>query len=595
MTSDQDTWHASQWWLRSLQRASAIGTKRGRWQSSPSLLWGTAVALLTALPVRAAERLVFSYGPMEFYLAVASLEAYAKEGTVAPDLAFYLRFIKPEDRPELRQALNDSRAINPFSVSQVLYTPGGQTALQNLGNLFQTTARQNGLYALRAAMIQAAAEPGGISALGVLRHFPSQDVRISIPSVLRLARRVNRFVDETNAVVKAIAARSKADAQKAGPVDVASLPPLSQPVPFQFTKQTWALRDDRRQRAVPTDVYVPVFPAGQMPTSIPVVVFSHGLWETREFAAPFLELVASYGFVAVALEHIGSDKGQQERLLNGESRTGAELSELYDRPLDVSFVLDTLEQKNGSDFAGRLNLKQVGVLGHSLGGYTVLVLGGTTVDFPRLRQVCQQDYILQSLDSALLLECQALRLESSPEAVEKLSSGQLQDPRVSFVLAVSPVTNAILGPSGLGRIQVPVVLVGGGNDPAAPVVPEQVKAFSWLTTNDKYLLVSQDLSHTPKITELVSRLTLPEYNPQEFQTKLDIFLKDFRGIGLAFMQVYVAGKPEYRPYLQPTYIEVLKDPPFEFSLIRSFSPEELDKLLRQIRYEQSLNPWTDQR
>jgi predicted dienelactone hydrolase len=179
--------------------------------------------------------------------------------------------------------------------------------------------------------------------------------------------------------------------------------------------------------------------------------------------------------------------------------------------------------------------------------------------------------------------------------VEKLSSGQLQDPRVSFVLAVSPVTNAILGPSGLGRIQVPVVLVGGGNDPAAPVVPEQVKAFSWLTTNDKYLLVSQDLSHTPKITELVSRLTLPEYNPQEFQTKLDIFLKDFRGIGLAFMQVYVAGKPEYRPYLQPTYIEVLKDPPFEFSLIRSFSPEELDKLLRQIRYEQSLNPWTDQR
>jgi predicted dienelactone hydrolase len=539
--------------------------------------------LLAALPAAAAERLVFSYGPMEFYLSVASLEAYAKEGTVAPDLAFYLRFIKPEDQPELRAALSDSRPLKPFAVSQVLYTPGGQTVLQNLGDLFQTTAHQNGLYALRAAMIQSAADPGGISALGVLRHFPSQDVRVSIPSVLHLARDVKRFVDQTTAVVQEIEALSKAAAQAEGPLDLASLPPVSSPGPLQFTKQTWSLRDTRRERDVPTDVYVPVFPAGQMPTSLPVVVFSHGLWETREFVAPFLELLASYGFVAVAPEHIGSDKGQQDRLLNGEARTGAELSEFYDRPLDVSFVLDTLEQKNASDFAGRLNLKQVGVLGHSFGGYTVLVLGGATVDFPRLRQTCQKDYILQSLNSALVLECQALRLESSPEAVEKLTSGQLKDPRVTFVVAVSPVTNAIFGPSGIDRIQVPVVLVGGGNDPATPVVPEQAEAFTWLTTTDKYLFVSNDLSHTPKITELIGRLTLPEYTPQEFQAKLDIFLQRFRGIGLAFMQVYVAGKPEYRPYLQSAYTQNLKDPPFEFSLIRSFPPEKLDKLLHKTR------------
>jgi predicted dienelactone hydrolase len=205
------------------------------------------------------------------------------------------------------------------------------------------------------------------------------------------------------------------------------------------------------------------------------------------------------------------------------------------------------------------------------------------VDFPRLRQTCQKDYILQSLNSALVLECQALRLESSPEAVEKLTSGQLKDPRVTFVVAVSPVTNAIFGPSGIDRIQVPVVLVGGGNDPATPVVPEQAEAFTWLTTTDKYLFVSNDLSHTPKITELIGRLTLPEYTPQEFQAKLDIFLQRFRGIGLAFMQVYVAGKPEYRPYLQSAYTQNLKDPPFEFSLIRSFPPEKLDKLLHKTR------------
>jgi predicted dienelactone hydrolase len=417
----------------------------------------------------------------------------------------------------------------------------------------------------------------------VLRHFPSQDVRISIPSVLRLIRRVNRFVDQTNTVVKAIEAISNADAQKAGPLDVASLPPVSQPGPFRFTKQTWALRDERRQRAVPTDVYVPVFPGGQMPTSIPVVVSSHGLGATREFMSPFLETLASYGFVVASPEHIGSDAGQKQRLLSGEAQSASELSEAYDRPLDVSFVLDTLEQKNASEFSGRLNLKQVGVVGHSFGGYTVLVLGGATVDFQRLRQVCQRDYVLQALNPALLLQCQVLRLESSPEAMEKLTSGQLRDPRVNFVLAVSPVSNAILGPSGLARIQVPVVFVGGGNDPAAPVVPEQVEAFTWLTTSDKYLFVSQDLSHTPQITELIGRMTLPEIRPQEFQEKFDTYLKYFRGIGLAFMQVYVAGKPEYRPYLQSAYTQTLTDPPFEFSLVRSFSPEQLDKLLGKDR------------
>jgi predicted dienelactone hydrolase len=546
------------------------------------LLWGSAAALLTALPVAAAERLVFSYGQLEFYLSVASLEAYAKDGTIAPDLADYLRMLKPEDRPKIREALKANRSIAPFALSQALYSPMGQTSLQNLGELFQTASHQNGFYALRSAMIQAAGDPEGISAVGVLRHFPTQDLRISIPKVLQLVRGVTQFVDETDAVVQTVEARSKAAAQAEGPLDLASLPPVSAPGPFQFTKHTWALQDSRLQgeeRDVPTDVYVPVFPTGQTPDSIPVVVFSHGLWETREFTAPFMELLASYGFVVAAPEHIGSDKGQQQRLLKGLARTSAEVNEFYDRPLDVSFVLDTLEQKkNASEFGGRLNLKQVGVFGHSYGGYTVLALGGATVDFQRLRRMCEPGDVLSSLDPALVLECQALQLESSPEAVEKLTSGQLKDPRVSLVVALSPVTNAIFGPSGLSRIQAPVVLFGGGTDPAAPLVPEQVAAFSWLTSTDKYLLVSNDVSHTVQITDLIDRLTVPKVGAVQLEERLEVFLKNFRGIGLALMQVYVAGRSEYRPYLQSAYMQSLIDPPFKFSLIRSFPPEQLERI-----------------
>jgi predicted dienelactone hydrolase len=459
--------------------------------------------------------------------------------------------------------------------------PWGKQAVQNLGELFRTTTNQNGFYAVRAAAIQAAADPGGLSILGLLQHFPTQDLRISIPVALRLARDISTFANQTDAAVQNIEALAAAAAETSGPIDRASLPQVLPTGPFQFTKQTWDLQDSRlgSARDVPTDVYTPIFPSGQTPASIPVVVFSHGLWETPDFAASFMEHLASYGFVVAAPEHTGSDKGQQQRLLTGLSQTGSELNEFYDRPLDVSFVLDTLEQRNSSDFEGRLNLDQVGVFGHSYGGYTVLVLGGATVDFERLNQLCQPGSVLAALDPSLVLECQALGLESSPEAVEMLTSGQLQDPRVSLVLALSPVTNTIFGPSGLGQVQVPVVLFGGGNDPAAPLVTEQVDAFSWLPSTDKYLLVANDVSHTPEITERIDQVTLPGLSATEVEQKLDVFITRLRGLGLALMQVYVAEQPEYQPYLQSAYTETLADPPLKFSLLRSLSPEQLEQLL----------------
>jgi predicted dienelactone hydrolase len=455
----------------------------------------------------------------------------------------------------------------------------GETALRNLGDLIQTGPEQNGFYALRAASILSAAAPEGLSVMGFLRHFPSPNIRFNVPLAQNVIDKTSKSVDLTNDVVQAIHARSQAEAKEEGPINLAALPPLPTPGPYQFTKQTLMLYDSRRDRPIPTDLHVPNF-QGNMPASIPVVVFSHGLGETREFSEPFQEYLAANGFVVAAPEHIGSDKGQQERLLFGTAREIFRPSEFYDRPQDVSFVLDTLEQKNQSEFGGRLNLKQVGVYGHSFGGYTVLLLGGATVDFKRLHRECERDYVLQSLNSSLVFQCRALAVESSPQA-ELLTSGKFQDPRVKFALAISPVTSAILGPSGMSRIQVPVALFGGAYDPVAPLVPEQTDAFVWLTNPDKYLLTSTAASHTVQITDLMVRLILPGKNTDELDEQLDRFLKDFRGVGLAFMQVYAAGRSDYRPYLQAAYVQTLKDPPFTLDLIRSFPSDQLEELMRK--------------
>ncbi len=578
---------------------SLKSTRRYRWSS---LVLGVAFSLLAAIPVRAAERLVFAFHQLEFYLPVSSLKTFAKDGTVDKDLGSFFGLLKlnPEAQALFRSALvytnkdNEEAPLRkPYPASQVLYSPIGVSALRNLGIMIQTSPNQNGFYAMRSAIILSAADPEGLSLLGIMIHFPTKNIRIDLSKALQLSNRrltLSKLTDETDQLIEA---QAQKEAAAEGPVNPATLPPVQVPGPYQFTKQTLELTDSRRNnRPVPTDVYIPDF-KGNPPASIPVVVFSHGLGETRTFMEPALKLLASYGFVAAAPEHIGSDKGQQERLLGGAASEIFQNSEFYNRPLDVSFVLDTLEQKNSTEFGGRLNLKQVGAFGHSFGGYTVLVLGGATVDFKRLRKECESDYLVQSVNVSLLLQCRALELESSPQAA-LLTSGQLQDPRVKGVIAISPVTSAILGQSGLNRVQVPVMLVGGGKDPAAPLVPEQTQAFNWLTEPDRYLVSAKYFSHTPDLAKLINRITLPGVTTDELDERLELFLKNMREVGLAFMQVYAAGRAEYRPYLTPSYVQSLlqsssvqslenkSDVKVRFNLIRSFPPDQLEQILRQL-------------
>ncbi len=547
-----------------------------RWQPLAwhSLLWAGASILLTAFPGRAAERIEFSYGLLEAYLPVDSLEAYAQTGTVDSNLAFYFRMLDSIAETKVRDALQVSHQISPWQLSQLLYSPIGEESLQNIGTLIQTESRQNGFHALRAALIQSAADPQGLSVLGVLRHFPLQSIRIDIAQILELSNHLSQFAALSKQTANEIHSRAKADATAEGAIDPATLPQLQGQGTFQFTKQTLNLQDERRNRNVPTDLYVPVF-RGSMPASIPVVVYSHGYGETRTAAAPYLELLASYGFVVIAPEHVGSNYQYQQDLLAGLRHDSFAAHEFVDRPLDVSYVLDVLEQKNPTEFGNRLNLQQVGAVGHSFGGYTVLTLAGATVDFEQLRDQCQQDFLWRSFDTALLLECRALELEPLPDSVELLTNGQLRDPRIQSVLAITPVAGAIFGQQSLAQIDIPVLLVSGASDPVTPLVVEQLQAFNWLTTPDKYLLLVDNAAHDVEITELVDRLLLPSQIDSEASDELTAFLTHLRSVGLAFMKVYVAGRSEYHPYLKSSYVISLGVPPFNFSLIRAFPPEEL--------------------
>ena len=147
------------------------------------VILGILLIAFTPMPVLAAERISIFYGPLQFSLSASALETYAKTGKINDELAFYTKFLKPQDLAVFRQALLYREDVSPFVISQFLYSSNGEMGLKKIGELIQTESGQNGFYAIRAAVILAAADPQGLTLLNVMRYYPSNSIRISLSRI----------------------------------------------------------------------------------------------------------------------------------------------------------------------------------------------------------------------------------------------------------------------------------------------------------------------------------------------------------------------------------------------------------------------------
>lgn len=145
------------------------------------------------------------------------------------------------------------------------------------------------------------------------------------------------------------------------------------------TREEWV--DSQRNRKVPVKIYAPV--AGYEP--FPVIIFSHGLGGSREGYEYLGQCWASHGYVAVHLQHPGSDDGVWKdagigQRMSAMKRAAAQPRNAMDRLQDVSFVLDQLQQRSQTNalWRAQLDLQRVGVAGHSFGAHTTLTVAGAT-------------------------------------------------------------------------------------------------------------------------------------------------------------------------------------------------------------------------
>jgi dienelactone hydrolase len=188
------------------------------------------------------------------------------------------------------------------------------------------------------------------------------------------------------------------------------------------------VHDAARSRDIPLRVYLPTNAA-----PVPVVLFSPGLGGSRA-TDPFLgRHWAARGYVAVFLQHPGSDDAVwKDAGTGGAAQAMARAASpvnLLLRVQDVPMVLNQLAIWNAqaaNPLAGRMELNKIGMSGHSFGAVTTEVVGG--------------------------------------EALPKIGR-RFTDPRITAALAFSPSAPQRGSPAAVfGLVKIPWMLMTGTRD-----------------------------------------------------------------------------------------------------------------------------------
>ncbi|PSB18652.1 alpha/beta hydrolase [Phormidesmis priestleyi ULC007] len=546
-------------------------------QSFKLLSWSLIPVALLARPAVSAERLYVSYGALERSISVAALEAFVRKGELDSDLFVYSQYADAKRLADLRQALVVRADLTPIAVSQFLYTPQGEILLRRLGQVIQPESRDTGFYAIRAALILASSDPEGLTPLNVFRKFPTRGLRIDLQRSLQIAGELEQAVSRTNQATATINQLAQLEALASPIATTTPLPDLASRGAFSWQKQTIRLVDRTRSfvtalgrdRVFPVDVYLPQIRTERQAPKIPVVIISHGLGSDRTTFRYLAEHLASHGFAVAVPEHPGSNAAQLQALVAGTVGEAAAPSEFVDRPLDIKYLLDDLTRRAKSDPRyGRLNLEQVGVLGQSFGGYTVLALAGAPINFEQLQKDCGTQALDNTLNLSVLLQCRA-------NALPPLNYG-LQDSRVKAIFAINPIDSAVIGQAGFNQISIPTMIVSGNADTVAPALPEQVQPFTWLQSPDRYLALLDRGTHFSTLEETTTNDSIP-LPPEVVGPAPEVARRYMNALSLAFFETYIANQPNYRPYLSASYAQFISQDPLPLSLVRSLNVDQLTK------------------
>jgi predicted dienelactone hydrolase len=547
---------------------------------------GIAIAFFNVFsnptPAYSAEQIRFWY-PLagEFTIYVSDLEQFAKEGKLSKRLELYLGQLSPQQQTQFREALSTRYNISHVAMSQFTYSPIGEILVRRLGRVLQITPELNGFSALRSAFILSAQSDEGLTVLNILRRYPVPIVYLDLPRGLQAYAEVSQLIYKKDQVIAAIEKQAIAENK----ISDFAQNDLRVAGKFKWTKEQFSYLQSDRKVNVLTDLYLPQ----GLTTAAPLIVISHGLGSNPDTLLYLSQHLASHGFAVAALEHPKTGSRDFAAFLAGIRKAGIskapQSEEAIQRPRDVKYLLDALEQKVKTDSRlrdrtnrDRINTEQVGLIGHSLGGYTVLTLGGAQINFNQINKECSTpEPDVSSFNVSKVLQCRFSALVTnnitSDISNNIIGNINLGDRRIKAVLALNPLGSALLGKEGIQNIKIPIAIFASGEDLFTPVVPEQFFPFAWLTSANKYLVTFPKGTHFSFLEKSEKGVVVIAENV--FGVKPEFTHPYARALSLAFFQTHLNNRPEFATYLNNAYIQAIASPEFPASLTTSFSTAQL--------------------
>ncbi|MEB3289220.1 MAG: alpha/beta fold hydrolase [Leptolyngbya sp.] len=543
-----------------------------RWRSG-LLSLATAGLWLAAMPGRAAERLIISYGPLERTVSMADIETFASTGQLSAQLQAYNRrfHLSKAQLNQAQQALTTpAEMLHPVGIAQFLYTQQGERLLQELTRVVRTPARVGDFSALRAAIILGAVRAeDGVTLLDVLRAYPLEAIRIDLAEGFVVAGEINRAIFQSAQAVNLVQHLSHQEAEAAPltPAEVADLLGLLQATRIYTVGQTSRSLPGLAQ---PVNLYLPQLQPQQPspPQGFPLIIISHGLGGNRHSYGYLANSLASAGFAVVALDHTGSNDEQLIALLEGRTAAVVPNGEFLRRPQEISLTLDALQAIQTS-LPVPLDLSRIGIVGQSFGGYTALALAGATFDRQTLNAACPPKVL--TFNPSLLLQCQATTLVDPQQT--------LQDSRVDAIFVMNPVGSVLFGPTGYQRIAIPTMVVSSAADTVAPAFPEQILPFTWLSSPERYLVLIGRGTHFSVIGDTGAEdqpLAIP---PEIIGPRPDLAQGYMQILALAHFQLTLNQDERFRPMVQADFLKQISGETYPLYLSTTLSPAGLESVL----------------
>ena len=557
---------------------SSLANARRAGRGLRSVVAALAGSLLSSLALcstaGAAERISIRAGGGQRAIEVADLDLFATTGQIPSSLRWYANQLTETEIEGFRKILQRPLNVQPRVVTNFVNDEVGERLLRRLDGLFWGGEPETNFKALRAVLVLASYDEEGLTILNAIRKYPLRDLRINLDPILQIYSDFESILIDSKRIFAYIDWKAGIGPNSID-VFLTDLPDPRQPGLQGWSKATLTIPNSRRaqEERLTADIYLPK----DLDRPAPLVVISHGMASNRETFTYLAEHLASQGFAVASLDHPTSDAGGYQEFIAGFAE-GLDRHLVINRPMDITSLLNHLEQKSAtaSAWATKIRTDRVGVVGQSLGGVTALAVGGAQFDFNYLSRACRDfSKSILPFNLSLLLQCQ----------VRNLPAGEyrMQDDRVAAIFAINPVTSSVFGPQGLGRIEIPIMMVSGTNDLFAPAVGEQIEPFTWLQTEQKYLVLVENGTHFSFLRgnnggESVFNLPREIIGPDP-----QLAHSGLKALATAFFHTHIGETNEYEPYLTEFSIPSRDGGHFNFALTRSLTEAEIEEAIGSSR------------